>query len=297
MSKKLTMEKFLSKSKEVHGDVYNYSLVEYINSATKIKIICSIHGVFEQTPNNHISKSYKCPECKRLGINEFIERSKEWHGNKYDYSLVDYKNKKTKVKIICPKHDIFEQAPENHYAGSGCPKCNPMSLQTTKEFILKANKIHKYRYDYSLVDYKGIYNKIIIICSKHKEFLQTPASHLRGSGCPHCKESKGEIKVTKWLKKHNIVFKKQHTFKDCKNKRLLPFDFYIPYLNIVIEYDGKQHFEVVEAWGGEDRLSYIKKNNEIKTLYCKNKGIKLIRIKYDDVAESILNGIEEIGGS
>jgi hypothetical protein len=128
--RRLTTEEFVKKSKIIHGDKYDYSLVEYKNAKTKVKIICPIHGVFEQTPDNHLQEK-GCPECryiksgnkKRLTIEDFINRSNNIHDNKYDYSLVKYKGWTTKIKIICPVHGIFEQTPGSHLSGRGCVKC------------------------------------------------------------------------------------------------------------------------------------------------------------------------------
>lgn len=121
------LKTFIQKAKEAHGDKYDYSLVEYKNSSTKIKIICPKHGVFEQTPNNHL-RGCGCLSCsflnKASAKEQFIEKARKVHGNKYDYSLVDYKNNYTKIKIICSKHGVFEQAPDCHLRlGAGCPHC------------------------------------------------------------------------------------------------------------------------------------------------------------------------------
>lgn len=128
--KKLTNETFIIKSKEIHGDKYDYSLVDYQNNKIKVKIICPIHGEFDQEPRHH-TKGRGCTSCgriitetaRRTTIDEFINKSNKIHKNKYDYSLVDYVNTNTKVKIICPIHGEFEQAPELHIIGCGCPKC------------------------------------------------------------------------------------------------------------------------------------------------------------------------------
>jgi len=126
-----------------------------------------------------------------LTTNDFIQRANKIHNNKYDYSLVNYKNNKQKVKIICSKHGIFEQIPGNHLRNQGCPQCSiEKSKQkrslTTNDFIQKANKIHNNKYDYSLVDYKHSHQKIKIICSKHGVFEQVASSHLNGCGCNNC---------------------------------------------------------------------------------------------------------------
>jgi len=131
MSKRKTAEEFIADAYCKHGDKYNYKLVDYKNNKTKVKIICHEHGIFEQTPGNHINLKHICPKCsyetrnesKKLTTEQFIEKAKTVHGSKYDYSLVKYKNAKTKVKIICPIHGVFEQTPDKHLRGSGCLKC------------------------------------------------------------------------------------------------------------------------------------------------------------------------------
>ena len=131
-NKPMIVEEFIEKSKKVHGDKYDYSLVYYKNAHIKIKIKCEKHGIFEQVPNSHL-RGNGCPICnkikikpqyKPMGISKFIEKSKKVHGDKYDYSLVEYINCKTKVKIMCKKHGIFEQIPDHHHRGVGCPQCS-----------------------------------------------------------------------------------------------------------------------------------------------------------------------------
>jgi hypothetical protein len=122
---------FIEKSNKIHDNKYDYSLVDYINNKTKIKIICPIHGIFEQRPDTHIKKQ-GCRECgilnrikKQSNNNEiFIHKANKIHGNKYDYSLVDYETNKNKVTIKCLNHGIFKQRPNNHLNGDGCPYCS-----------------------------------------------------------------------------------------------------------------------------------------------------------------------------
>lgn len=122
---------FIEEAKKLHGDHYDYSRVEYKNANTKVKIVCPEHGVFEQTPHNHLHNK-GCPECagcKKLTKEKFIRKAREVFGDKYDYSLVEYVDWKTKVKIICPEHGVFEQTPNNHTShGSGCPHCSEWSI-------------------------------------------------------------------------------------------------------------------------------------------------------------------------
>jgi hypothetical protein len=124
MGKRKTTEEFIKMAKSIHGDGYDYSLVEYKNNKTKVKIICHEHGIFEQKPIHHL-RGHGCHECgdKRLTTKQFIEKAKSIHKDKYDYSLVEYKNNKTKVRIICPEHGAFEQRPNDHLRGRGCSKC------------------------------------------------------------------------------------------------------------------------------------------------------------------------------
>jgi very-short-patch-repair endonuclease len=112
---------------------------------------------------------------------------------------------------------------------------------------------------------------------------------MNGQGCPICKESKGEILIREYLEKYKINYKSQFKFKDCKHKRKLPFDFYLPEYKICIEYDGIQHYKPIDYFGGESELNNTKIRDNIKNNYCKNNNINLIRIKYNDNITKKLN--------
>lgn len=207
---KIKMVIFLNKSILVHGDTYDYSLVNYINSTTKVKIICRIHGPFEQCPYSHLTGT-GCPLCARqkCSITKtytkeiFITKAQEVHGEKYNYSLVNYINSETKVIIICEEHGQFEQIPHSHLQKAGCPKCaldvtikrNKLLAFTNEKFIEKANIVHNNEYTYPLLNYINNTTKIKIMCNIHGEYKQTPASHLNGTGCILC----GRDKTTKAL--------------------------------------------------------------------------------------------------
>ncbi len=130
---------------------------------------------------------------KKITTEEFIERAKSVHGEKYDYSKTEYIDSKTKVCIICPIHGEFWQIPFGHLNGANCPICNSKKKQTQEEIISRFKHIHEDRYDYSKVKYKNILTDVCIICPKHGEFWQTPHSHLKGSGCPKCDNSELDI--------------------------------------------------------------------------------------------------------
>lgn len=144
MSKKLNIEEFINRANKIHNSVYDYSLVEYLGYHSKIKIICKEHGIFEQLVYNHLSGKTKCPKCVggvKHTLKEFLIKSKNCHGEKYDYSLVEYKNARTKVKIICKTHGVFEQAPQHHTNGVGCPSCNESKGERQIVKILNNMKI------------------------------------------------------------------------------------------------------------------------------------------------------------
>lgn len=132
---------------------------------------------------------------KKLTTEDFIERAKAIHGDKYDYSKVEYKRVDKKVVIICREHGKFEQNPHEHLKGQGCSKCSGNAKKTTKDFIEKARSIHGDKYDYTKTVYKTSKKDVVIICPIHGEFPQTPNRHLAGNGCPEC----GNLKIAKKL--------------------------------------------------------------------------------------------------
>ena len=286
----LSKERFVEKANLIHDDLYDYSMSKYKNYKTPVEIICQHHGAFAQTPSNHLSGA-GCTICGndriKLTLEDFKIKSKSIHFDKYDYSLVEYNNSKTSVVIICPIHGKFHQTPHDHLSGRGCNKCAIVEradgLKKSKgDFILESCLVHENKYDYSYVEYVNSKTKVKIICPIHGEFEQAPTHHTKGVGCPYCNESKGERKISKLLKENLIKFVRQKKFEGCKNVLQLPFDFYLPEYNICIEYDGRQHFEPVDYFGGEKALELTKINDGIKSDYCSNNGVKLYRIAYNE---------------
>jgi hypothetical protein len=280
-----TKEEFIEKANKVHNNKYNYSEVNYETALTKIKIICPDHGTFEQRPTNHLRGEgcIKCSGCHQYTNKEFIQKANIIHNNIYDYLLTNYTNSQEKIKIICKKHGEFEQMANSHLQGFGCSKCyNEKRTYNTEKFIELSKLKHGNFYDYSLVEYIHSRKKVNIICPIHGEFEQQGDSHLKGSGCPICNASKGEKEIRLFLERNNIIFNTQHTFENCKNERYLPFDFYIPIINTCIEFDGLQHFKPIEYFGGEKTLKITKAHDKIKTDFCINNSIKLIRIMYNE---------------
>lgn len=297
------LENFIQKATIIHNNKYGYSLVLYKNVHTKVSIECPSHGIFEQTPKNHINSS-GCPKCayefkakKQSKSNEqFIKELYHVHGDKYEYSNVNYINNKTNIQIHCKEHNfIFEIRPSHILRGHGCSKCSKNYKITTSEFVEKCNKIHNYKYDYSNVSYINNSTKVEIICPNHGNFIQQPLHHLNGVECPKCKTSKGENKVRMYLLSKNIKFEEQKTFNNLLSNKgtKLKFDFYLNEENICIEYDGVQHFSSLSIFGGEEEYIKRKYHDNLKDEYCKNNNIRLLRISYTDYnnIESILKQI------
>ena len=200
ISKRLSPDEFIKKAKDIHGDKYDYSKSVYIGNHKNLTIVCREpnHGEFEQTPSSHIIGS-GCPKCShikkslllRSTIEEFVEKANKVHNNKYDYNKSVYVNNNTKMIIICPDHNEFEQTPSTHMDGSGCPKCTNIKKGLSKrltleEFIERSKKMHRGKYHYSKSKYVDSQTRLIIICPDHGEFTQTPSNHMMGCGCPKC---------------------------------------------------------------------------------------------------------------
>ncbi len=227
--KKYSLTAFIERSIIKHNNKYNYSNVNYINAHTNVIIICPIHGQFMQTPNNHYKKGCKACGFKSGAIknisntNEFIQKSTQIHKNQYNYSKVDYINANLKVIIICNIHGEFKQRPAQHLLGSGCNKCGTIQASNktsfnTKDFIIKSNKIHNNKYDYSKVEYINCKLKICIICKIHGEFYNTPDSHIQGSGCNKCGILLSTLKQTHttdiFINRSNLVHKYKYNYSD-----------------------------------------------------------------------------------
>jgi len=280
---KMDAKTFIEKARLVHGDKYDYSLIKYIKSDENVVIVCPKHGEYLQKPKNHLC-GYGCQKCagKNRSTDDYIYEAKLVHGDKYDYSLVNYKDTITKIKIVCCDHGMFTIRPSEHLFGYKCPKCNKMFVNT-KSFIKRAKLVHDDKYDYSLVDYVNAVTKIKIICPKHGTFMQRSGDHLVGRGCPHCNESKGELVITNYLKTKGFEFIREKKYDNCRGyKRTLPFDFYLPDYNALVEYDGEQHFKPLKYWGGEEGFNRQQINDNIKNEYAKNNNINLLRIRFDE---------------
>lgn len=301
MYKQITTEEFIEKAKSIHPN-YNYNKTIYTNSRTPITISCSIHGDFNIFPWNFLKSKFGCPRCgfdskigkpskKRLNASTFIERAKK-ERPEYIYDKTLYTTARNKVIITCPKHGDFTVLPihfleyKNWYYCPICKPSKPKKVQSQEDFIKEVKKISP-EYNYSKAIYKNSHSKVEVICNKHGSFYTTPNDLLRGKGCPNCNLSKGEIKIRNYLIQNNMTFTPQKRFNDFKK---YPYDFYLPTYNTLIEYNGKQHYELSPIFHKDKKdFQYQLKRDELKKDYAEKNGYKLLVIPYTE-----FNNIESI---
>jgi len=300
MAGRKTTEQFIADATAVHGNKYDYSKVEYINTKTKVVIICKDHGEFQQTPTGHLS-GRGCYSCGRVVYSragnaamkrmktkttaKFIKDSRVVHSNKYNYSTSKYINGNIKIEILCPDHGVFLQTPYTHLKGHGCPQCAQEVIlskakelakiltKTTKQFIDEARGIHGNRYDYSGVNYINAKSKLIIGCPDHGWYEQFPNGHLRGHGCPQCAgvgPSKGEVELGDWLESLGINI--------IRNDRSLitpkEIDIVIPGHKLAIEYNGNIFHS--------EKFNTPKRYHLDKLEVCAKEGYRLIIVRDDE---------------
>ena len=252
---KLTKQMFIDKSINTHGIKYDYSQVEYSNNRIKVKILCREHGIFEQSPNNHI-KGQGCPTCSnrnKVTNTIFIVKANKIHGDKYDYTNINYINSQTNINFLCTEHGIFQQTPQNHLKGNQCYKCSNI-VKTTDDFIKKSGGVHQNIYNYSKTCYVSAREKVIIICKTHGEFLQTPNDHLNGCGCNKCGMGNYSKSSISWLenimKTENIFIQHAGNMGEkfvFLHNRKIKFDGYCEKTNTVYEFYG-------DFWHGNTKL-------------------------------------------
>lgn len=294
-------DEFIKKAQKIHGNKYDYSNVKYKNSTEYILIHCNTcHTDFIQRPYKHLQGKICCPKCISTNIkkqnsstkDEFIEKARNIYEDKYDYSNIIYTNNREKVKIYCKQcNKYFLQTPHLHLSGHGCPFCaikkrimsQKMSLEEFKE---KARNIHGNLYNYDEVFYVNNHTKVKIKCNLcNNWFEQLPNKHLCGQGCSYCQGSSGEKCVTDFLNKNSILYKTQKTFKDCKDKALLRFDFYLPDYATCIEFQGMQHYDpkmfitlFKSESDGLEKFKLQQYHDKLKVEYCSLNNLKLITI-------------------
>lgn len=255
------------------------SFDEWKNVATKLKVICS-EGHSTELTYAHFLEGKRCKYCannQKLS-EDYISSQFLYHG--YEI-LSKYKNASTPLKIKCPEGHITDTMTwANFKKGERCYICNKPK-RVTYEFVEQELK----KEGYSLLQnfFNGVLEGMRVKCPKgHITNTITWSNFKKGKRCKICNESKGEKLISNFLSERGINFLREYRFSDCKHKNKLPFDFYLPDLNICIEYDGEQHFYPVDVFGGESEFNEVKIRDSIKNNYCKDNEIKLIRIPYWD---------------
>ncbi len=274
------------KDKGFYNKNYDYSKIKYIDAETKI-IIIDDYGIKHMQKPKNMLLGYKISYESALNKTEYFLKELKERGNyyeEYDYSKVNYIHQEIKVIIINKKLGTEHLITPLHLAHRGWKCTFRNSTDKTDYFIKRAIIIHGNNYDYSFVVYKGNDIPVKIKCKKcNNIFNQTPEKHLNSKhGCPICKQSRGENKIKNILDKLNIDYEIQKRFDDCKNILSLPFDFYLQDQNLLIEYNGIQHYKPIGYFGGEKTFKDNFKKDKIKVDYCKNNNINLLIISYKD---------------
>lgn len=301
LCKKEKISKKLSKSHEQYVDevkIINPKISvigKYIGANTSILHRC-LNDEYEWSakPANILS-GFGCPKCSerfRRTHDDYVSEVEKVNPD----IIVLGKFVGLQIPILhkCTIHNVEWMAnPENILNGHRCWKCgNDVSSEKNKkthnEYIddLKHSNPDIMVVGTYIDSFTPILHKCLI---DGYEWMAAPAYILSGTGCPQCQESSGERKIRQWLEKHNISYVFQKTFQDCKDKRVLPFDFYLPTYNVAIEYDGGQHFKPIPFFGGEETFQNRIKHDKIKDDYCKNSNIKLLRIPYFKNVDEELN--------
>lgn len=289
MGKKKTHEEYVKEVAQINPNIE--VIEQYVGSNIKIAHRCKIDGYVWSTQPNIILMGHKCPMCSGRVVMPHGEYVKKVFDINPDVEVVGtYNGARNKILHRC-KIDGYEWeiTPDHILRGVGCPLCSGKLRKTHEQYVKEVFKINPNIE--VLEEYISYKVPILHMCKiDGHQWYACPSNILFGTGCPQCKASHGEREISAWLSDHLINFEPQKTFNGCKNKKLLPFDFYIPEYNLCIEYDGEQHYMPVKHFGGQTRLEKTIYRDKIKTNYCMANNIQLLRIRYDeDIAISLEN--------
>lgn len=276
MVKRLNQNDFIEKATMLHAGRYTYEKTVYTVSSAKIIVTCPFHGDFEVTANNHVSKSNLCgcPVCggtKKLSFEEFIEKSRKVHGDKYDYSQAEYAGTQLHITVICPEHGAFFQTPTRHINGRGCHQCGGTKKIAMYDAIEKAKKLHKDFYSYEEVNINApISSEVTITCPRHGEFSIPMKHHVnRMWGCPKCscRSSKPEDELADFLAEHTPVIRRNRSILAPKE-----VDIWLPEHNLAIEFHGLY-------WHTKNRVGNLHRE---KWDMANKAGVRLVQIFEDE---------------
>lgn len=252
---------------------------EYFGMKTKLKTICPKGHYWEVSAGN-FKYGLRCAKCKKEEKKNLQFKEIKKYVENEGYTLLEekYINNSTPMKMKCDKGHISFISWANFKKGRRCSICYKYRKLTYKEVY---NYFKEYGYKLLSKEYINAHEKMKVECPEGHEFLISYAKFYTGRRCPICSSSAGAQEIRNILNSLNINFEREKIFKNCKDKRYLPFDFYLPDYNICIEYDGEQHYGINRTFKLTDKdFNYIKRHDTIKDEYCKNNNIKLIRIPY-----------------
>jgi hypothetical protein len=294
-----TTETFKTDGFNRHKGYYSYDNSLYTRAKSNITVTCPKHGDFQIIAANHL-QGQGCRTCGNgmLTKEEFYNECDIIHNHRYIYD--EDRNDKTILKstefitVECRTHGKFQVRAYAHKAGTNCQSCayeenNLNKILDQTDVVLRMTEEHKGRYDYSQFVYVNAITPGKIICKKHGGFMQCSHTHLKGSGCPRCRESKGEQKVAEYLRLKGLEFETQKRYPNCKFINTLPFDFYVPKYDLLIEFDGKQHFESRSHDKDQNYLRLCQLRDNIKNQFAFDYFISLVRIKYNEDITAILD--------
>ena len=286
-----TIQEYINECKQKG---YDLPIEPYVNAKTKIKHRCQkCEKIYEQKPNSHL-RGCGCPNCFGNSKKTTKQYIKECKTKGYDLPIEPYINTMTLIKHKCNQcGTIYEQTPNSHLYGRGCPICGGTYRKTIQEYI---NECKQKGYDLPIEPYINVDTKIKHKCNKcNIIYEQTPHNHLNGHGCPICSQSRGERFIQSYLDKRDIKYIPQKAFNDLKDKQLLSYDFYLSNRKVLIEYQGIQHFESISFDGKvSSNLEKQQYHDKLKREYAKNNGYILLEPTYKlNTQEKINNYLDK----
>lgn len=290
-SNEVINKRYIELAKVKFDGKFDYSKVDYnVDPHMKVIIGCPMHGDIQVRTQRHYYSMTGCFICggienvearrKYKDLGDVVPKSREIFGDVYEY--LEYDKMKGDITYRCAKHGITRQRLSSHFSGRGCQHCKYDKNRITPEiFLAKAKLAHPEGYEYNLDELISVNHKITITHKCGHTYKGRVSNHLSGQGCMRCKSSSGENRIGKFLELAKITYISQFKLDGYKYR----YDFYLPQLNLLIEYDGEQHFRPVDYFGGRKAFKRLVRNDAIKTRLAKDYGYGLLRISYKQFEE------------
>lgn len=291
---KRTHDQYLEEVAKVNPNIE--VIGKYKKLSTPILHKCLIHDVIWNAFPSNILRGHGCVKCGGELLGNQKRKSHEQYV--YDLNIVHpniivlekYINTEVPILHKCIIDDFeWKAKPGNLLHGKGCPKCAGVMKKSHDEYVSELRLANPDIV--ALEEYVNAKTPILHMCLKDGyKWYTSPTNVLnKKNGCPMCNESSGERQIRQYLEKYDITYEYQKRYVDCRDINQLPFDFYLPDYNAIVEYDHMQHFEPIDYFGGIDSFEKTVKHDKIKNAYCKENGISLLRIPYYKNIEEALN--------